>query len=182
MTNVSRMNLKNAVTLTLALAGGAAAGLCAMVSDAATIQSAPDQAALPSEPAGDAGSRVQGTHVQIDRSGHARVGKASFYASRYSGRTMADGTPMKLYSNNAASLTLPLGTTAKVTNLATGKSAVVTIRDRGPYVKGRIIDLSPATAALIGISKKQGLAEVEVKPLGIRETRGDAKLAALASR
>ena len=100
-------------------------------------------------------------------SGRMQVGKASFYASRYSGRTMADGTPMRLYSSNAASLTLPFGTTAKVTNLRTGLSAVVTIRDRGPYVAGRIIDLSPATARRIGLERKQGLAKVEVAPLTV---------------
>jgi rare lipoprotein A len=78
---------------------------------------------------------------------------------------MADGTRMRLYSNNAASLTLPLGTTARVKNLQTGKTAIVTIRDRGPYVNGRILDLSPGTARSIGLSKKQGVADVEVTPL-----------------
>jgi rare lipoprotein A len=80
---------------------------------------------------------------------------------------MADGTPMRPLSDNAASLTLPLGTTARVTNLATGLSAVVTIRDRGPYVNGRIIDLSPATARKIGLQRKQGLAQVQVAPLTV---------------
>src|SRR5450631_2066136 len=89
--------------------------------------------------------------LQLDRSGQKRTGKASFYADHYSGKTMADGTPMRLYSNNAASITLPLGTTARVTNLETGRSAIVTIRDRGPYVHGRIVDLSPATARKIGL-------------------------------
>ena len=90
---------------------------------------------------------------------------------------MADGTPMQLYSNNAASLTLPLGTTARVINLSTGRSAVVTIRDRGPYAKGRIIDLSPATARSIGISQTQGLAKVEVIPLAVPLADGTLKLA-----
>lgn len=65
----------------------------------------------------------------------------------------------------AASKTLPLGSKAKVTNLKTGKSAVVTIRDRGPYVQGRILDLSPSTADKIGIAPKEGVANVEVAPL-----------------
>jgi rare lipoprotein A len=89
---------------------------------------------------------------------------------------MADGTPMRLYSNNAASLTLPLGTTAKVTNVETGLSAVVTIQDRGPYVKGRIIDLSPATARKIGLARKQGLAKVEVAPLTLPLVDGTVKV------
>jgi rare lipoprotein A len=59
-----------------------------------------------------------------------------------------------LPQTNAASRTLPLGTTAKVTNLETGKTAVVTIHDRGPYVAGRIVDLSPATARDIGLDRR----------------------------
>ncbi len=84
---------------------------------------------------------------RLDVSGRKRVGTASFYAKRFAGRKMADGTPMHPHGDNAASKTLPLGTTATVTNLETGKSAVVTIRDRGPYVAGRIVDLSPATSS-----------------------------------
>ena len=89
---------------------------------------------------------------------------------------MADGTPMRLYSSNAASLTLPLGSTARITNLDTGRSAVVTIRDRGPYVKGRIVDLSPATAREIGLARKQGLATVRVTPLTIPLPDGSVKV------
>lgn len=105
--------------------------------------------------------------AHLDRSGRRQVGKASYYADRYSGRRMADGKPMRLYSNNAASLTLPLGTTARVTNLVTGLSAVVTIEDRGPYVRGRIIDLSPGTARRIGLTRREGVAPVAVVPLTI---------------
>jgi rare lipoprotein A len=114
--------------------------------------------------------------LQLDRSGQKRTGKASFYADHYSGKTMADGTPMRLYSNNAASITLPLGTTAKVTNLETGRSAIVTIRDRGPYVRGRIVDLSPATARKIGLEQRKGLAKVEVAPLTVPLADGSVKI------
>jgi rare lipoprotein A len=114
----------------------------------------------------------------LDRSGHTRRGKASFYARQFSGRKMADGTIMQPQSNNAASKTLPLGTTAKVTNLETGKSAVVTIRDRGPYIKGRIVDLSPATAKEIGIDHKNGVAKVEVAPIIVPLADGSLKLGA----
>jgi rare lipoprotein A len=67
--------------------------------------------------------------------------------------------------DNAASKTLPLGTTARVTNLETGQSAVVTIQDRGAYVKGRIVDLSPSTAHKIGITHDSGIAKVKVAPI-----------------
>lgn len=82
---------------------------------------------------------------------------------------------MKPQGNNAASKTLPLGTTAKVTNLETGQSAVVTIQDRGPYVKGRIVDLSPATAQKIGIEREDGVATVEVAPIAVPLPDGSVK-------
>jgi len=88
---------------------------------------------------------------------------------------MADGTRMDPQGDNAASKTLPLGTTARVTNLATGKSAVVTIKDRGPYVQGRIVDLSPETARQVGITRDQGLAKVEVEPIAVPLPNGDVK-------
>jgi rare lipoprotein A len=112
----------------------------------------------------------------IDRSGRKRFGKASFYARMFAGRKMADGTPMRPTGDNAASLTLPLGTTAQVTNLETGKTAVVTIRDRGPYVDGRIVDLSPATARRIGLDHKTGVTEVEVAPIVVPLPDGKLKL------
>ncbi|MDM0075450.1 septal ring lytic transglycosylase RlpA family protein [Variovorax sp. J2P1-59] len=107
------------------------------------------------------------TKPGLDRSGKKQVGKASFYADKFTGRKMADGNRMDPHDDNAASKTLPLGTTARVTNVETGRSAVVTIQDRGPYVKGRIVDLSPATAREIGLSRQDGLAQVEVTPLSI---------------
>lgn len=103
----------------------------------------------------------------LDRSGRKQVGKASYYARKFAGRKMADGTPMRPHGNNAASKTLPLGTTARVTNLENGRSATVVVRDRGPYVPGRIIDLSPSTAREIGITPEQGVARVEVAPIDV---------------
>jgi len=117
----------------------------------------------------------------LDLSGKKRVGKASFYAHRFAGKKMADGKMMNPQHDNAASRTLPLGTTAKVTNLDTGKSAFVTIQDRGPYVKGRIVDLSPSTAQEIGITQRQGVARVEVAPLAVPLPNGGVKLGAAAN-
>ena len=117
---------------------------------------------------------------ELDCSGRSRVGIASFYAARFGGRTMADGTPMRLRGANAASRTLPLGTIARVTNLETGQSAMVSIRDRGPYVGERILDLSPGTARKIGIGRKQGLAPVEVAPIAVPLPDGTIKLGSAA--
>ena len=107
----------------------------------------------------------------LDHSGQAQVGRASYYANFFAGRKMANGEPMITESNNAASRTLPLGTTARVTNLENGRSAVVEIKDRGPYVEGRIIDVSPGTARALGMLQ-QGLAKVEVVPLMVPQPDG----------
>jgi len=104
---------------------------------------------------------------KLDRSGRKRVGTASVYHRMFNGRKMADGTRMDPRDDNAASKTLPLGTEARVTNLKTGQSATVTIQDRGPYVKGRIVDLSPATAEQIGITPREGVTQVEVAPIAL---------------
>lgn len=84
---------------------------------------------------------------------------------------MADGTPFDPSSNAAASKTLPLGTKAKVTNLENGKSAEIEIRDRGPYIEGRIIDLTPQVAYQLGIIE-QGIAQVEVLPMEVPRADG----------
>lgn len=110
-----------------------------------------------------------------DLSGHKRLGKASIYAKRFAGHKMADGAPMQVQGDNAASKTLPIGTTAKVTNVETGASAVVTIEDRGPYIKGRIVDVSPSTAEKIGIDSKKGVARVSVEPIEVPLPNGEIK-------
>lgn len=115
----------------------------------------------------------------IDRSGKAKKGKASYYSRKFSGETMASGKPMNPASNAAASKTLPLGTKAKVTNLENGKSAVVKIQDRGPHVKGRIVDVTPKTAKQLGM-RKQGVAAVEVAPIEVPQPDGSVKPGAAA--
>ena len=115
-----------------------------------------------------------------DLSARKRVGKASFYASQLSGKTMADGAPMDPQGDNAASRTLPLGTTAKVTNVETGQTAVVTIEDRGPYVDGRLVDLSPATARKIGLTPQKGVTKVVVAPIVVPLPNGKLKVGTAA--
>lgn len=112
-----------------------------------------------------------------DRSGKVRKGKASYYHASFAGKKMADGNRMDPTSNNAASKTLPLGTVAKVTNLRNGRSAIVRIMDRGPYVDGRIVDLSPQTAHDLGM-KHEGVAPVEVAPLIVPQPDGSIRLGA----
>ncbi len=132
--------------------------------------------------AADASPQDDPRSPKPDLSGHKRTGKASFYAKKFTGRKMADGKRMDPNDDNAASKTLPLGTTAKVTNVDTGQSAEVTIQDRGPHVKGRIIDLSPATAREIGLSRQDGIATVVVAPIKVPLPDGGVKLGAAAGR
>lgn len=166
----------------VAIAAMFAAATCGLTAQAAT-RSASLTASAATEPSGTSLShspqRISPTlKGPIDRSGKKRIGKASFYAHTFEGRKMADGKQMDPQHDNAASRTLPLGTTAKVTNLETGKSAFVTIQDRGPYVDGRIVDLAPSTAREIGISPRQGVARVEVSPLAVPMADGGVKLGA----
>jgi len=77
---------------------------------------------------------------------------------------MADGGRFDPGSNTVASRTLPLGTQARVTNLRNGRSAVVSVRDRGPHHGGRILDVSPGVAARLGMPET-GTAPVAVVAL-----------------
>ena len=113
---------------------------------------------------------------KLDRSGRSPVGEASIYADKFANEKMADGNRMDPNDDNAAHKTLPLGTKARVTNLETGQSTHVTIQDRGPYVKGRIIDLPPSKAEEIGLTMKEGVTQVEVVPIEVPPADDSTKL------
>lgn len=119
---------------------------------------------------------TQSQKPKLDRSGSKQVGKASIYSHKFANKKMADGNLMDPQGDNAASKTLPFGTRARVTNLATGQSTEVVIQDRGPHVKGRIIDLPLAKAEEIGISLEDGVAQVEVSPIEVPQRDGSIKL------
>jgi rare lipoprotein A len=150
----------------------------------------------PSQPpaAGPAGQQLEtppvAAHGQaaIDHSGRQQTGKASWYGEEPAwygeepawygeepaDRKMANGRRMDPDANEAASKTLPLGSTAKVTNLENGRSATVTIEDRGPFVGGRVVDASPHVAQELAI-KKQGVMPVVVKPITVPQPNGGVK-------
>jgi rare lipoprotein A len=87
-----------------------------------------------------------------------RGGVASVYSTESGGKT-ASGQKLNPQALTAAHRTLPFGTKVKVTNKHNGHSVVVTINDRGPFVRGRVIDVTPAAARVLGFS---GLAQVTV--------------------
>lgn len=118
---------------------------------------------------------------QLDHSGKVRQGKASYYGPGFHGKPMADGTPFNPRSNAAASRTLPLGTRAVVTNLENGKSAEVEIRDRGPYIEGRIVDVTPRTAEKLDM-KTDGVVAVEVTPIEVPMPDGSVRAGAAAEQ
>lgn len=92
------------------------------------------------------------------------TGLASWYGPRFHGRLTASGETFDMASLTAAHPQLPFGSRVRVTNLANGRSVVVTINDRGPYVKPRIIDLSHAAARRLGFVD-DGLAKVRLEVL-----------------
>jgi len=94
--------------------------------------------------------------------------KASYYGSEYHGRITASGERFDMNAMTAAHRSLPFGTRVRVTNLDNGRSAVVRINDRGPFVRGRVIDLSHAAAKKIGLT---GLAPVRVEVLNKKSAK-----------
>jgi rare lipoprotein A len=93
-----------------------------------------------------------------------QAGIASWYGPRFHGRRTASGEPFDQTKMTAAHRTLRFGTRVVVTKAANGRSVEVRINDRGPFIRDRIIDLSRAAAAELGI-KHAGLAVVQVQPL-----------------
>ncbi|WP_211209323.1 septal ring lytic transglycosylase RlpA family protein [Psychroflexus tropicus] len=93
-----------------------------------------------------------------------QTGKASFYADKFEGRPTASG---EIYRHNlatAAHRKLPFGTKVKVTNLSNNRTALVTINDRGPFIRGRIIDLSRSVAQSLGVIES-GVTNVQIQVL-----------------
>lgn len=90
------------------------------------------------------------------------VGLASYYADKYHGRTTANGETFDMNALTAAHRTLRFGTLVRVTQLENNRSVIVRINDRGPFIEGRVIDLSRAAAEQLQITRA-GLAKVKVE-------------------
>ena len=94
--------------------------------------------------------------------GYTESGLASFYADKHQNKRTANGEIYKHELKTAAHKKLPFGSTVKVTNISNGKSVVVKINDRGPFVKGRIIDLSKSAFSSIA-NTRLGLIKVKIE-------------------
>jgi len=99
-----------------------------------------------------------------------QTGKASYYADKFEGRPTASGEKYRHSKLTAAHKTLPFGTKVKVTNVANSQSVEVVINDRGPYIDGRVIDLSKSAAEKLGFVS-QGITEVQIEVINA----GDGK-------
>jgi rare lipoprotein A len=98
-------------------------------------------------------------------SGTFQKGKASFYAKKFNGRRTANGERVDNAKLSAAHRTLPFNTLVEVTNLHNSRSVVVRINDRGPFTKGRVMDLSHAAAQSLGIISR-GVGNVSLRVVG----------------
>jgi len=107
-----------------------------------------------------------GAAAEARSKARAQAGVASVYHKKFANRRTASGQRMNLHAMSAAHRTLPFGTRVRVHNKHNGKSVVVRINDRGPFVRGRVIDLSPAAASSLGFS---GLAPVNLEVLASAE-------------
>lgn len=95
-----------------------------------------------------------------------QMGKASWYSISCNGGTKTS-SGIKLNNNlhTVAHKTLPMGTKLKITNLKNGKSTIAIVTDRGPYIKGRIVDVTVGIAERLGF-KRQGVADVKIEVVG----------------
>jgi rare lipoprotein A len=98
------------------------------------------------------GCALGGPSASAEETKPIQTGAASWYGPGFHGKRTANGERFNTNALTAAHKTLPFGTQVRVKNERTGKSVVVRINDRGPYAHGRVIDLSKAAAAAVGIS------------------------------
>jgi len=114
-----------------------------------------------------------------DHHGFQQDGIASWYGNKFHGRPTSNGEAYDMYGMTAAHKTLPLGVYVKVTNKRNGLSTVVRVNDRGPFVAGRIIDLSYSAARKLDVVDA-GTAPVHVEALGYRNQKQGGKASYVA--
>ena len=153
---------------------GTPPGDSAIVKDSAPLAPPPTLATLPDpvvrdDPRSQRGNNpyvVFGKHYQVmdSAAGYDQVGRASWYGTKFHGRTTSSGETYDMYELTAAHRSLPIPTYVRVTNLHNGKTSIVRVNDRGPFHPDRIIDLSFAAAVKLGF-ERAGTARVRVESL-----------------
>jgi rare lipoprotein A len=101
-----------------------------------------------------------------------QTGKASYYADKFEGSPTASGEKYKGSKMTAAHRSLPFGTKIKVTNLANNESVILEVNDRGPFVDGRVLDVSKAAAEKLGFFN-QGIADIKIEVVNAGDGKGD---------
>lgn len=104
--------------------------------------------------------RAAELHAALEN-GAVQVGQASWYGPKFHGRTTANGERFDMHRTSAAHKTLPFGTVVEVHNLDNGRKIQVRINDRGPFIRGRILDLSRAAAEALGMIGR-GVVDIEL--------------------
>ncbi|MGF6611468.1 rare lipoprotein A [Paraburkholderia sp. WSM4175] len=131
--------------------------------------SSPSASNAPASPLADAQPL---TDDGVDVADFHQIGRASWYGRFFHGRRTANGERYDMHALTAAHRTLPLGSYVRVTNPANSRSVIVRINDRGPYARGRVIDLSMAAAAMLDM-RHAGTARVKIEGLTQQEARAE---------
>jgi rare lipoprotein A len=129
-------------------------------------------ASSPSAPASPLADAQPLTDDGADVADFQQIGRASWYGRFFHGRRTANGERYDMHAMTAAHRTLPLGSYVRVTNPANSRSVIVRINDRGPYARGRVIDLSMAAAAMLDM-RHSGTARVKIEGLTQQEARAE---------
>lgn len=127
------------------------------------------ESALGNPPSYEVFGKVYHVRNRQDAQGFVQEGRASWYGKKFQGKPTSSGQPYNMFKMTAAHKTLPIPSYVKVTDLNNGKSVVVRVNDRGPFHNNRIIDLSYAAAARLGMLK-QGSTRVRVRLLTPQKT------------
>ncbi len=134
----------------------------------ATAVLATGMGAAPVEKSNSGPKQARSEHKAVSKTVSPKpyqVGRASWYGKQFDGRATASGEPFDMYQFTAAHRTLPLGTQVRVTNLANGRAIVVRINDRGPWIEGRVLDLSYAAARVIDMhARGVGRVRIDIVP------------------
>lgn len=120
------------------------------------------------------------TYRPVDGPGYVQTGEASWYGQDFHGRRTANGEIFGAYYLTAASPVLPIPSYARVTNLENGRSVLVRVNDRGPYLQGRVADLSYEAASVLGFVDK-GSAQIRIAYAGPAPLNGDDSRMLMAS-
>jgi rare lipoprotein A len=139
---------------------GVALAMAVLLSACASTEG-PTTAGEPAAPASIARTAPSAAPAPAAKPAFQETGLASWYGRPYHGRQTASGEIYNMNQLTAAHRTLPFGTRVTVTNLENGKSVDLTINDRGPFIKGRVIDVSRQGARILGFERR-GIVRVRV--------------------